>query len=103
MGYLCSITALTTIIILSYIERSYPLVRVGLLVLMTALTFYSGLVVGAKAREVKAQIRMIEDVSKKEILKSEFNTLHKMSTILNISILILGLAVIFLTTYQREI
>ena len=103
MGYLCSITALATIIILSYIERSYPLARVGLLVLMTALTFYSGLVVGAKAREVKAQIRMIEDVSKKEILKSEFNTLHKMSTILNISILILGLVVIFLTTYQREI
>ncbi|MBI3353801.1 MAG: DUF4149 domain-containing protein [Nitrospirae bacterium] len=103
MGYLCSITSLATIIMLSYMEKSYPLLRVSLLVLMTALTFYSGLVVGANAREVKAQIRMVDDVSKKEILKSEFNALHKRSTILNISILILGLAVIFLTAYQREI
>ncbi len=103
MGYLCSLTALATIIILSYMDRSYSLARVGLLVLMTALIFYSGLVVGANAREVKAQIRMVEDASKKEILKSEFNVLHKRSTILNIAILILGLAIIFLTAYQREI
>lgn len=103
MGYLCSITSLITIIMLSYMERSYSLARIGLLVLMMALTFYSGLVVGAKAREVKAQIRMVEDTSKKEILKSEFNTLHKRSTVLNIAILILGLAVIFLTAYKREL
>jgi uncharacterized membrane protein len=103
MGYICSITSLATIVILSYMERSYSLARVGLLVLMMALSFYSGLVVGSKAREVKAQIRMADDASKKETLKSEFNILHKRSTILNVSILILGLAVIFLTAYKREL
>src|SRR3989338_1334116 len=72
MGYICSISALTTIMMLSYLERAYPWVRIGLLVFMTGIVFYSGLVVGANARDVKAQIRIIEDKAQKEILAAEY-------------------------------
>lgn len=97
MGYVCSITALLTILILSFHGQSYPLVNISLLVLLCGLTFCSGMAVGTKAREVKARIRTIEDQAQKEILKLKFTSLHKRSTILNSIILILGLIVIFLT------
>src|SRR3990172_13099561 len=61
VGYVCSITALITVIALSVQGRAYPWARIILLFVMSGLTFYSGLVVGAKARDVKAQIRTIED------------------------------------------
>ncbi|MBI3399485.1 MAG: DUF4149 domain-containing protein [Deltaproteobacteria bacterium] len=99
MGYICSITALVTIIALSFLGRTYPWVRIGLLVLMVGMTFYSGLAVGAKAREVKAQIHTTEDPAKKEMLRAEFKTMHKRSAILNGIILAFGLVVIFIMVY----
>ena len=102
VGYVCSITAIITVIALSVQGRAYPWARIILLFVMSGLTFYSGLVVGAKARDVKAQIRIIEDPSQKEALRLQFKALHKRSTILNGLILILGLIVIFFTSYQLK-
>lgn len=103
IGYICSITALATILIVSSHERTYAWVRIGLLILMTGLAFYSGLIVGSKAREVKAEIRTTQDESKKEELKSQFKILHRNSAILNGIILILGVMVIFLTATSLKI
>lgn len=99
MGYLCSATALITIVILSLKEQIYPWGRIGLLILMTTLTLYLGLGVASKAREVRLQIRTVEDTSRREILKTEFKGLHKWSVLLNVIILISGLGVIFLMVY----
>ncbi|OGW53595.1 MAG: hypothetical protein A2Z60_04375 [Nitrospirae bacterium RIFCSPLOWO2_02_42_7] len=96
MGYLCSGTALVTILLLSVKEKVYPWGRIGLLVFMTVLTLYLGLVVAARAREVRVQIRSIEDTSQKEVLKTKFKGLHKWSVFLNVIILVSGLVVIFL-------
>lgn len=96
MGYLCSVIALLSILILSFQVKSYPIVKISLLVLLCGLTFYSGLAVGTKARKVKARIRTIEDPTQKEILKAQFASLHRRSTILNSIILILGIITIFL-------
>lgn len=103
MGYVCSITALATVMILSYLERTYPWIRIGLLVLMTGIVFYSGLVIGANARDVKAQIRTIEDQTRKEILKAEFKRLHLRSAILNSITLALGLIVLLITAHSLRI
>jgi len=103
MGYICSISALTTIMMLSYLERAYPWVRIGLLVFMTGIVFYSGLVVGANARDVKAQIRIIEDKAQKEILAAEFKRLHRRSAILNGITLFLGLIVLLITAHSLRI
>jgi len=97
MGYICGGTSLATIILLSFKERFYPWGKIGLLVLMTALTLYLGLAVASKAREVRLQIRTVEDTTQKETLKKEFKRLHMKSVGLNIVILICGLIVLFLT------
>ena len=103
MGYVCSITAITTIAALSVQERAYPWLRISLLLLMAILAFYSGMSVGTKARDVKAQIRMIEEPLQKEKLKEEFKTLHAKSAILNGLIIILGVVVIFLMAYSCKL
>ena len=99
IGYICSITALLTIAILSFQEKAYPWIRIGLLVLMTGLVFYSGKVVGKNAIEVKAQIRATEDQTQKESLRLQFKAIHRNSMILNAVILISGIIVLFLTAY----
>lgn len=103
MGYLCSAAALITIVILSYKEKIYPWARIGLLILMAVLTLYLGLVVAAKARDVRLRIRTVEDTVKKETLKSEFKSLHMKSVILNVIILVSGMIVIFLIASERGI
>ena len=103
IGYICSITAVATIGILSFQEKAYPWARIGLLALMTVLVFYSGKVIGKNAVEVKTQIRMTEDQTQKEALRLKFKAIHRNSTILNVLIMILGLAVVFLTAYRYKI
>lgn len=101
MGYICGGTSLATIILLSFKERLYPWGKIGLLVLMTAMTLYLGLAVASKAREIRLQIRTVEDITQKETLKKEFKQLHMKSVGLNIVILICGLIVLFLTADYR--
>ncbi len=101
MGYICGGAALVTVILLSLKERLYPWGKIGLLVLMTALTLYLGLAVASKAREVRLQIRTVEDTLQKETLKKEFRYLHMKSVALNVVILICGLIVLFLTADYR--
>ncbi len=98
MGYLCSGTALATVILLSLKERLYPWGRISLLVVMTALTLYLGLAVASKAREVRLQIRTVEDAAQKEVLKKEFRHIHMKSVALNVVILICGLIVLLLAS-----
>ncbi len=103
IGYICSLVALISIIILSIIEIGIPIFRIGLLIIMTAITYYSGLVVGSKARDIKAEIRVAEDSGKKGILSVEFKSLHRRSVILNVILLILGLVYIYLTAYYIRV
>lgn len=95
-GYICSAVALATAIILSFQGEGLSWFRIGFLAVLVILTFYSGLAVGAKTRMVKARIRSSGDAKETEELKSEFNRLHRRSTILNSVILILGIIAIFL-------
>lgn len=101
MGYICGVSALATILLMSMMERSYPWIKIGLLTLMCGLSFYSGMAVGAKAAVVKAEIRKTEEQSKKEMLRAKFRSIHKESTILNAGVLLLGLIVIYLTAYKK--
>ncbi|MBI3813565.1 MAG: DUF4149 domain-containing protein, partial [Nitrospinae bacterium] len=100
IGYICSIAALLTLAYMAVYEKSVPVLKISLLVLMTFITFYSGLAVGSKVREIKAEIKAVEDPVKKESLRTEFKSLHLKSVILNIAVLILGIVFVFLTAYN---
>lgn len=107
LGYAGSVTALTTLLLSSFYEKAYAWASITLLVLMTCLSFYTGIVVGNKAREVKAQIRNASGQSQNEAQKEElakrFKSLHRQSAILNGAIILLGVAVIFMTAYHQPV
>jgi hypothetical protein len=103
IGYICSIAALLTLAFMAVYEKRIPIVKISLLVLMTLITFYSGLAVGSRARDIKAEIKAVEDPSKKEFLRTEFKSLHLRSVILNIALLILGVVFLFLTAYYIRV
>lgn len=103
ISYICTIASLLTFIYMSAYEKMFPIIKISLLVIMTIATFYSGLAVGSKAREIKAEIKAVEDSAKKESLRTEFKSLHLKSVILNIIMLILGVVFIFLTAYDMRV
>ncbi|MBF0169498.1 MAG: DUF4149 domain-containing protein [Nitrospinae bacterium] len=73
-------------------------VKVGLvlLALMGGMVFYSGMVNGPRAREVKIEIRAAEgDEAKVAALRKEFGRLHGVSVIVNLAILALGLGLLY--------
>ena len=58
VGYAAGALSLLSIIAISLIEKSFPTAVLSLVALMTALTFYSGLVVGAKAKTMSYRPRI---------------------------------------------
>jgi uncharacterized membrane protein len=100
VGYICSIVLLVTLLAIAVDAKLLPTMKIGILVVMTALTFYSGLAVGGKARTIKAEIRAVEAAEQKEPLMKRFKVLHRRSMILNVVILLLGLFFIYLTSYS---
>ncbi len=102
IGYVCSTVALCSLIFLWKTGTTSATVRIILLAIMMIATFYTGLRVGPSAREVKAQIRTTEDIEKKEELRQRFLNIHRRSTLMNVTILILGVVTIFITAYHLK-
>ncbi len=98
MGYLCSAVSLITLIYLSYMGEIFLKKRLTLLVVMTIITFYSGLSVGKKARAIKAEMRMAEAGGGREDLRKRFKKIHAISAILNFVVFILGVFLVYFTS-----
>ncbi len=95
-GYVASVLATATLIAISSARMAWPGWRLPILIAMTVITFYSGLVVGVKARSIKAKIR--EGSDDRETLKHDFRKVHAVSAVLNITVIALGLILVFLTS-----
>ncbi len=102
VGYALSFLSLSTLLALSYIGKTLPAARLVLIGFMTVVTLYSGLVVSAKAREVKGLIREAGETAKKEELKKDFRSLHAKSAAMNMAVLLSGVALIFLIAKDLE-
>lgn len=97
VGYISGILSLIALLVISFIEKVFPAGRLFLISLMTAITFYSGLVVGMKAGEVRAEMKQARDPQTTAALKEDFKRLHFRSAALNISVILLGAGYIYLT------
>lgn len=95
IGYAAGVLSLLSIIAISLIEKTFPTAVLSLVALMTALTFYSGLVVGARAMTMSAEIRSIQDPVKKEEMRAGFKKVHAKSAAINLAIMAGGVTVIF--------
>lgn len=97
IGYISGILSLSTLIAISFIEKGFPAARLFLLTVMTVVTFYAGLAVATKARELKAQAKVVEDPVKKESIEKEFKKIHFKSSALNMLVLLTGLGLVYVT------
>ncbi len=94
-GYASGVLSLGSLIAISLIEKGFPAARILLISLMTAVTFYNGMVVNTKAKEVQALIVAAEDPVKKESLRADFKSIHVQSYMLNMVTMASGVAVIY--------
>jgi hypothetical protein len=68
-----------------------------LVIIMLVLTLVSVFVVGAKMLTLRADIGIIDNVPQNDPRRVEFNELHRWSTRLEVGVLAMGLAVLYLT------
>lgn len=100
LGYIGSSLSVVTLVILTYGSANLPVARLVVLTAMTVTTFYSGMVVGTDAREIKAKIKKAGSDEEKQALRQAFKKTHAKSAILNLIVMILGLVLIFLTARE---
>ncbi|MDR4504807.1 MAG: DUF4149 domain-containing protein [Candidatus Scalindua sp.] len=103
IGYVCSTTALGSLIYLWRYGKSGITARIIILAVMMASTFYTGVSIGSNAGEIKAQMRTAEEGEKKEELRHRFSKIHRRSMVMNAIILILGIVTVFMTAYHVRI
>ena len=95
VGYVTSVLALGSTILISRALGFYPGERMTILIIMTVLSFFSGLVIGRKARAIKGLMKEADAQEKAELRKS-FGKVHGVSAMINLLILILGVILIFI-------
>ena len=95
LGYVASLALLATLWVIA--RDNLAAVRVPLVILAaaTALTFVSGMGVGAKARDIKAQMHTERDAAKNEELRKAFGKIHGVSVLINVAIMLLLLVYVW--------
>jgi hypothetical protein len=72
--------------------------RNGLVMIMLVLTLISVFVVASKMEVLRADMGVIDNVSQNDSRRVQFNELHHWSTRLEVGVLAMGIAVLYLTT-----
>ncbi|MFZ3073187.1 MAG: DUF4149 domain-containing protein [Thermodesulfobacteriota bacterium] len=100
IGYAGGAVSLLTLAIMMISEKDRLYARLVLLVLMLCVSLYSGLAVGKRAASLKAEMRASGNAEEKDALRARFRKVHAISSILNMTVLALGSAFIFLTSME---
>ena len=99
VGYVSSLLALSTLLIDSMVSRTSPFTEIAILVGMSIISFYTGLIVAPKGRDIKAKIKKAEG-GEVERLRQSFKRVHAVSAVLNMIVLSLGLVLIYFTAVR---
>ncbi len=97
IGYLSGIVAFLCLIFSAAKTGSWPVLKMLVLALMVTLTVYSSLVLHPRARAIKEEISLETGKTDVAHLKAEFDHAHRITVIYNGIVLVLGLALVFLT------
>lgn len=103
IGYVAGVLSIASLLAISFIVKAFPAARILLLAFMTAATFYSGMVIAPEAKAAYAQIRASGDPARTEELKKDFGSLHLQSYILNMAVIVSGVAFIFFTARSSRL
>jgi hypothetical protein len=107
ISYVCGLVALFTSL-LSWLTGTHSgtvlyLLRVVILAIMLGLIIFTGEVIRPKALETRTEMRgLVQDSARYGELQNRFNSLHKTSVLTNSVVFLLGIAIVFITTYNNR-
>ncbi len=97
LGYVTQFIALAALGLRGLLEKPFPWVRVLLLVLMLGCTLYAGLNILPKAHTAKTVLKTLEPGPEQDAKQAEFDRLHRVSVVLNGTVLAAGLVALGIT------
>ncbi|NIQ03747.1 MAG: DUF4149 domain-containing protein [Nitrospinaceae bacterium] len=95
VGYTCSVLTAATLFMS---PRGADIPALVFLTIMTACTFYAGMVINPQARSLKQQLK--ERPENQDALERQFKSLHGWSVRLNATVLIFGLGLLWITAMR---
>ena len=103
LGYVAGLLSLASLLAISFIEKAFPAARILLLAFMTALTFYSGMVMAPEARAAQVELKTAKEPARVQELKSEFRSIHMRSYAVNIAVIVSGVVFVFFTARSSRL
>lgn len=94
LGYLCSALLLITYLLGAQAVSAW---KTGLILVIILGTFTAGMVVQPKARNLKIKIKSSDSEEDRKTCEARFRRLHSLSVQLNSTVLLAGLALLWLT------
>ncbi len=107
IAYVCGGVALITSILFWFIgkppSKVLYLLRIAILVVMLGLATFAAVVIRPTALEARTEMRSLtEDSPRYREVSSRFRKLHRRSAIINSSVFLLGIAIVFITAYSYK-
>lgn len=103
LGYVAGVLSLASLLAVSFIEKAFPAARILLLAFMTALTFYSGMVIAPEARAAQLEIKAAKEPARVQELKAEFRNAHVKSYAVNMAVIVSGVVFVFFTARSARL
>src|SRR5262245_18288806 len=91
LGYATQFLALASLTLRGLLEKPFPWVRILMILLMLGCTLYAGLVILPKAHTAKTVLKTLEPGPEQDAQQAEFDRLHRLSVVLNGTVLIAGI------------
>jgi uncharacterized membrane protein len=94
LGYLCSTLLLATYLLGADAVSAW---KTSLILIIMLATFTAGMIVQPKARNLKEKIKSASSEEDRKTFETRFRKLHSLSVQLNSTVLLAGLAILWLT------
>ncbi len=89
IGYVASMTLLGTLLAVWRENLQAVKAPIAILAACVVLSFFSGMVVGERAREIKAKMYSSQEIRTNDELRDRFRAIHRISTAINVAISLL--------------
>jgi len=102
LGYATQFLALVALTLRGLLEKPFPWVRILMILLMLGCTLYAGLVILPKAHTAKTVLKTLEPGPEQDAQQAEFDRLHRLSVVLNGTVLIAGIVALGITAVKMN-
>lgn len=104
LGYACGGILLLTTLIESALVRQWPWIRLLVVLLMLGSTVYAGVIVRPAVHDLKIQMKTLEEgTDLGNHLKAKFDSMHRLSVILNMVVLLGGVLLLGIVAFRLRL